>query len=155
MYKSKKELDGNTNLEMKVSSTNTSASKRKTQDVSQLKNKKEKISSTKKKKKKETVGESPKFLNEDGKTVFMHNKYSPKRPYIYKVMYENGEQYDYTPIPITKKFGAKFKLPELSPSVESMCNLVLPNTFIDELIKRTETYALTRTKLPEEVWDVK
>ena len=105
---------------------------------------------------KETDCESPKFLNKDGKTVITHNQYSPGKSYVYKVKYNNGKRYDPKPIPITNKFRAKFRHPkELPPSVESICNLGLPNTFIDELMKRTEAYAGARTKLPEEVWDEK
>ena len=58
----------------------------------------------------------------------------------------------YTPFVLKDEFRPKFQLPHgVTPSVAAMCNLALPDSIIDGIVIRSNTYAMARTKLNETI----
>ena len=129
-----------------------SKSKTKTRAKRQVSKKKIVKKKTKKTKKKkdETAVPKPKLHNADDETVATHGNYSPKVPYSYEVQYKDGSRPTYTPFVLKDQFRPKFKLPfGVNPTVDAMCKLSLPDSIIDGIVLRSNTYALARTKLEQ------
>ena len=104
----------------------------------------------KKKKKGQTALQPPKLRNTDDNTIVTHGNYTPQQPYAYKVQYYNKSQLKYTPFVFKDKFLPKFRLPVcVTPSVDAVCNLSLPDPIIDGIVHLSNTYALACTKLEE------
>ena len=71
-------------------------------------------------------------------------------PYSYEVQYKDGSRPTYTPFVLKDQFRPKFKLPfGVNPTVDAMCKLSLPDSIIDGIVLRSNTYALARTKLEQ------
>jgi hypothetical protein len=91
--------------------------------------------------------------NSDENSVFSHGNYSPAKPYVYEVEYHDQDENDreeYIPIPLPreKRHDPKFSLPHgVSPSIDSISHLALPDTPIDKVVEYSNMYA--RNRLPD------
>ena len=107
---------------------------------------------TKKKKTDKTALSTSKLHEANGNTVVTHGNYTPQRPYSYKVQYKDNSQPTCTPFVLKDQFQPKFQLPTgVTPSVAAMCNLSLPDSIIDGIVIRSNTYAKAHTKLDETI----
>ena len=112
--------------------------------------KKKNVRKTTKNKEDTTARPKPKLHNADDETVATHGNYSPKVPYLYRVQYKDGSRPACTPFVLKDQFRPKFKLPfGVNPTVDAMCKLLLPDSIIDGIVLRSNTYALARTKLEQ------
>ena len=100
-----------------------------------------------------TAVPTPKLHNADGNTVVTHGNYIPQRLYSYEVQYNDKSQPKYTfcieglvstQVQITMATG-------VTPSVAAMCKRFLPDSSIDGIVIRSNTYALARTALEEKI----
>ena len=74
-----------------------------------------------------------------------HNSHMPK-----KIQYYNKSLPKYTPFVLKDTFLPKFRLPVgMTPSIDDVCTLSLPDSIIDGIIHQSNTYAPACTKLEE------
>ena len=94
----------------------------------------------------------PKLHNANGNTAVTHGNYTPQRLYSYEVQYNNESQPKYTPFVLKDQFRPKFRFPTgVTPSIAAMCKLSLPDSIIDDIVIRSNTYALACTTLEEKI----
>ena len=134
----------------KPQSTTKKDNKKKWKSVQKQITKKKKKTKTKKTDK--TALPTPKLHDANGNIIVTHGNYTPQRPYLDELQYKDDPHPTYTLFVLKDEIQPKFQLPPgVTPSVAAMCNLALPDSIVDGIVIRSNTYAMARTKLDETI----